>query len=53
MWAADITTTLNRDKGSYAESLALVRTAALGFVPEAEIARILGGTVSEWFGWPV
>jgi predicted TIM-barrel fold metal-dependent hydrolase len=52
MWASDQTTTMAQDKASYRENLDLIRVAALGFIPAQEMDWILGGTVSDWFGWP-
>ena len=51
MWASDQTTTMAKDKASYSENLNLIREAALGDIPSADMERILGGTVSEWFRW--
>jgi L-fuconolactonase len=52
MWASDHTTTMREDKASYRENLDLIRTAALGAIPAADMDKILGGTVSAWFRWP-
>ena len=52
MWASDLTTTLAQRKGSYADSLDLIRIAALRHIPDAEMEDILGRTVSTWFDWP-
>lgn len=51
MWASDQTTTMAKDKASYLENLNLIREGAFAGIPAADMDRILGGTVSEWFRW--
>lgn len=50
MWASDQTTTMARDRGSYAENLALMRDAYAA-LPASELDMILGGTAARLFPW--